>query len=46
MVEITHLISKGGHRGNRIEMGEVRDYLTERGLGEAFGIVLGKGAFA
>ncbi|ORY88190.1 hypothetical protein BCR35DRAFT_301706 [Leucosporidium creatinivorum] len=46
MDEITSLISRGGHRGNRGEMGEVRDFLTEKGLGEMFGEVLGMGNFS
>lgn len=45
MQEITDLITRGGHRGNRGDMGEVRDWLTERGLGEAFGLTLGNGSF-
>lgn len=46
MAEITSLISRGGHRGNRGEMGEVRDFLEAKGLGEMFGEVLGQGNFS
>ncbi|GAA5886243.1 hypothetical protein JCM6882_001578 [Rhodosporidiobolus microsporus] len=46
MDEITSLISRGGFRGNRGEMGEVRDYLASKGLGEIFGVVIGGGQFA
>ncbi|KAM0786942.1 hypothetical protein ACM66B_002363 [Microbotryomycetes sp. NB124-2] len=46
MQEITHLISRGGHRGNRGDMVEVRDFLESKGLGDAFGTVLGNGTFA
>lgn len=46
MQEITHMIAHGGHRGNRGDMTQVRDFLERRGLGDAFGIVLGNGAFA
>lgn len=45
MEEITHLVGKGGARGNRGEMGDVRDWLGAKGLGEAFGIVVGGGTF-
>ncbi|KAI5478259.1 hypothetical protein MNV49_005324 [Pseudohyphozyma bogoriensis] len=46
MVEITDLISKGGHRGNRGEMGEVREWIVGKGgmvLGEEWGSVVGVG---
>ncbi|GAA5824904.1 hypothetical protein JCM11251_005388 [Rhodosporidiobolus azoricus] len=46
MDEITSLISRGGFRGNRGEMGEVRDFLQSKGLGELFGLVMGGGQFA
>ncbi|BGP19451.1 hypothetical protein JCM10213_006271 [Rhodosporidiobolus nylandii] len=46
MVEITDKITHGGHRGQRGDMGEVKDYLEKVGLGEAFGIVIGGGQFA
>ncbi|KAK4057400.1 hypothetical protein OIO90_001469 [Microbotryomycetes sp. JL221] len=45
MQEITHLISRGGHRGNRGDMTEVRDFLATKGLADAFGLVLGNGSF-
>lgn len=45
MQEITALIDRGGHRGNRGDMGQVEDYLKGKGLGEAFGIVIGGGQF-
>ncbi len=45
MIEITDLISKGGGRQNRGEMGEVRDWLDARGLGEDFALVIGNGSF-
>ncbi|GAA5871965.1 hypothetical protein JCM8547_006203 [Rhodosporidiobolus lusitaniae] len=46
MSEITSLIPQGGHRGQRNEMGVVKAYLEEQGLGEAFGLVIGGGQFA
>ncbi|GAA6043082.1 hypothetical protein JCM8097_008412 [Rhodosporidiobolus ruineniae] len=46
MSEITSLIPRGGFRGNRPEMGVVRDYLEELGLGEAFGLIIGGGQFS
>ncbi|KAK4052834.1 hypothetical protein OIV83_002121 [Microbotryomycetes sp. JL201] len=46
MQEITHMISRGGHRGNRGDMSEVQAFLESKGLGDAFGVVLGNGAFA
>uniref|UniRef100_A0A0K3CQE3 BY PROTMAP: gi/472584180/gb/EMS21786.1/ DUF1115 domain protein [Rhodosporidium toruloides NP11] gi/647394495/emb/CDR35725.1/ RHTO0S01e05732g1_1 [Rhodosporidium toruloides] n=1 Tax=Rhodotorula toruloides TaxID=5286 RepID=A0A0K3CQE3_RHOTO len=45
MDEITSLIPRTGQRGNRGEMGEVRDFLETKGLGEAFGLVIGVGQF-
>lgn len=45
MEEITGLVDKGGQRGNRGEMGQVRDFLVARGLGDAFGVVIGGGSF-
>ncbi|BGO94941.1 hypothetical protein NBRC10512_000620 [Rhodotorula toruloides] len=45
MDEITSLIPRTGQRGNRGEMGEVRDFLETKGLGEAFGLVIGGGQF-
>ncbi|KAL8292451.1 hypothetical protein RQP46_001063 [Phenoliferia psychrophenolica] len=45
MEEITHLVDKGGQRGNRGDQGQVRDWLVAKGLGEAFGIVIGGGSF-
>jgi len=45
MIEITDLISKGGGRQNRGEMGEVRDWLDSRGLGDDFALVIGNGSF-
>lgn len=41
MREVTGEISKGGHRGNRGEMGEVKTLFDEVGLGEVFAEVLG-----
>jgi hypothetical protein len=41
MREVTGEISKGGHRGNRGEMGEVRALFQEVGLDEVFSEVLG-----
>lgn len=41
MREVTGEISKGGHRGNRGEMGEVRRMFEGVGLGEVFAEVLG-----
>jgi hypothetical protein len=41
MREVTGEISKGGHRGNRGEMGEVKALFEEVGLGEVFAEVLG-----
>ncbi|KAM0749677.1 hypothetical protein T439DRAFT_326556 [Meredithblackwellia eburnea MCA 4105] len=46
MEEITHLVDKGGARGNRGEMGQVRDWLIAKGLGDAFGLVIGGGSFS
>ncbi|BGP27109.1 DUF1115 domain protein [Rhodotorula toruloides] len=45
MDEITSLIPRTGQRGNRGEMGEVRDFLETKGLGKAFGLVIGGGQF-
>ncbi|GAA5939074.1 uncharacterized protein JCM15063_004413 [Sporobolomyces koalae] len=45
MSEITSLIAQSGHRGNRGEMAEVREFLEMKGLGEAFGAVVGGGQF-
>ena len=45
MIEITDLISKGGGRQNRGEMGEVRNWLDAQGLGEDFALVIGNGTF-
>ncbi|KAK4700389.1 hypothetical protein P7C70_g5858, partial [Phenoliferia sp. Uapishka_3] len=45
MEEITNQVDKGGQRGNRGEMGQVRDWLVGKGLGEAFGVVIGGGSF-
>jgi len=41
MREITGEIGKGGHRGNRSEMGEVRKMFDSVGLGDLFAEVLG-----
>ncbi|KAF2276794.1 uncharacterized protein EI97DRAFT_376255 [Westerdykella ornata] len=41
MREVTGDISKGGHRGNRGEMGEVRALFDKVGLGDVFAEVLG-----
>jgi hypothetical protein len=41
MREVTSEITKGGHRGNRGEMGEVKTLFEEVGLGEVFAEVLG-----
>lgn len=41
MREVTGEVSKGGHRGNRGEMGEVRSLFEEVGLGDVFAEVLG-----
>ncbi|GAA5981200.1 hypothetical protein JCM21900_002990, partial [Sporobolomyces salmonicolor] len=46
MAEITSLIPRRGHRSNRGEMGPVRDFLESKGLGEAFGAVIGGGQFS
>jgi hypothetical protein len=46
MSEITKLIAQSGQRGNRGDMSEVRDYLEKKGLGEAFGAVIGGGQFS
>ncbi|GAA5836900.1 hypothetical protein JCM9279_007695 [Rhodotorula babjevae] len=46
MSEITSLIARTGGRANRGEMGDVRDFLAEKGLGEAFGAVVGGGQFS
>ncbi|GAA5898202.1 hypothetical protein JCM5296_001181 [Sporobolomyces johnsonii] len=46
MAEITSLIPRGGQRGNRGEMGPVRDFLASKGLGDAFGAVIGGGQFS
>ncbi|GAA5923317.1 hypothetical protein JCM1841_006481, partial [Sporobolomyces salmonicolor] len=46
MAEITSLIPRSGHRSNRGEMGPVRDFLASKGLGEAFGAVIGGGQFS
>ncbi|KAJ9618453.1 hypothetical protein H2203_009050 [Taxawa tesnikishii (nom. ined.)] len=41
MREVTGEISKGGHRGNRGEMGEVKKMFEDVGLGDVFADVLG-----
>jgi hypothetical protein len=41
MREVTDDISKGGYRGNRQEMGEVKKLFEDHGLGGVFGDVLG-----
>lgn len=41
MQEITNLIDQGGARGNRGDMGMVRDWMDSHGVGERFAIVLG-----
>lgn len=46
MSEITSLIARTGGRANRGEMGDVRDFLAAKGLGEAFGAVVGGGQFS
>ncbi|BGP42883.1 hypothetical protein JCM10450v2_006999 [Rhodotorula kratochvilovae] len=46
MSEITSLIPRTGVRSNRGEMGDVRDFLATKGLGEAFGAVVGGGQFS
>ncbi|GAA5987377.1 hypothetical protein JCM5350_005647 [Sporobolomyces pararoseus] len=46
MSEITKLIPQSGQKGNRGDMAEVRDYLEKKGLGEAFGAVVGGGQFS
>ncbi|GAA5901104.1 uncharacterized protein JCM6883_004754 [Sporobolomyces salmoneus] len=46
MSEITKLIPQSGQRGNRGDMAEVREYLEKKGLGEAFGTVIGGGQFS
>lgn len=45
MIEITGMIDQGGQRGNRGEMGQVRDWLEGKGVGLAFGVVIGGGTF-
>ncbi|SGY75935.1 BQ5605_C005g03460 [Microbotryum silenes-dioicae] len=45
MSEITSLIEKGGFRNNRIEMGQVKEYLVGKGLGAVFGLVVAGGSF-
>jgi len=45
MSEITSLIPQSGQKGNRGNMVEVREYLESKGLGEAFGAVVGGGQF-
>lgn len=45
MIEITGLITQGGGRGNRGDMGELRDWMVEHGVGEEFGEVVGGGQF-
>ncbi|GAA5973597.1 hypothetical protein JCM8115_000430 [Rhodotorula mucilaginosa] len=46
MDEITALIPRGGYRGHKPEMADVRDFLAAKGLGEAFGQVVGGGQFS
>ena len=45
MSEITSLIPQSGQKGNRGNMVEVREFLESKGLGEAFGAVVGGGQF-
>lgn len=45
MREITSQITQGGQHGNRGNMGEVKQFMTENGVGDAFGIVVGSGGF-
>ena len=45
MIEITGLITQGGGRGNRRDMGELRDWMKDHGVGEEFGEVVGGGQF-
>lgn len=45
MIEITGLITQGGGRGNRGDMGELRDWMRDHGVGEEFGEVVGGGQF-
>lgn len=46
MDEITALVPRGGYRGHKPEMADVRDFLAAKGLGEAFGQVVGGGQFS
>jgi hypothetical protein len=46
MSEITKLIPQSGQRGNRGDMAEVKEFLEKKGLGEAFGKVIGGGQFS
>ncbi|KAJ9104757.1 hypothetical protein QFC19_003898 [Naganishia cerealis] len=43
MQEITELITHGGHRGNRGDMGQVKAFMEENGVGDAFGFVVVNG---
>ncbi|GAA6010431.1 hypothetical protein JCM10207_001301 [Rhodosporidiobolus poonsookiae] len=45
MAEITSLIPRSGYRGHGSEMGEVKAFLESKGLGEAFGLIIGGGQF-
>ncbi|GAA5968494.1 hypothetical protein JCM11641_007658 [Rhodosporidiobolus odoratus] len=44
--EITSLINHGGHRGQRVEMGEVKAFLEAKGFGDILGLVIGGGQFS
>ncbi|GAA6021472.1 hypothetical protein JCM11491_006507 [Sporobolomyces phaffii] len=46
MSEITKLIPQSGQRGNRGDMTEVKEFLEKKGLGDAFGEVIGGGQFS
>ncbi|GAA5845354.1 hypothetical protein JCM3766R1_006328 [Sporobolomyces carnicolor] len=46
MSEITSLIAQSGQRANRGDMAEVRAFLDKKGLGDAFGAVVGGGQFS
>lgn len=46
MVEITSIIDKNGQRGNRGDMGQVREWVDGQGLGAEFREVVGGGNFA
>ncbi|KAJ9108688.1 hypothetical protein QFC21_000008 [Naganishia friedmannii] len=43
MSEITEMITQHGQRGNRGDMGEVKAFMEEKGVGDAFGFVVVNG---